>query len=573
MDAWRGIVFLTPYLNRFKRLYGFIFVCMVLVAVTSALSAYIFKHILDDIFIAKDRQMLVWIPVVVVLLFTVRGVSRFMSSYLMNKIGVSVSNAIRRELFSHLLETQFLSLKKITTGEINALIIQTVLNIQNIISKILPQLLISFLTVIALIVVILYSDWRLALYAIAIGLLMVIPVKFLGKGVKRHTERSENMIRELSNRINETFNNIDLVKVYGANKREHDRFIEFLYRYETHQIKLSKYQLLSSPFMEFFIASAIAMVIYIGGNFVMDGSMSAGDFFAFMVALMMLYAPIKALTQNYISLFMLNGYVQRVEQILSLPIESKADLTSEIGGITPLVFENVSYAIGDSSILQDISFTIEERDSLAIVGQSGAGKSTILSLIFGFGTPLAGRIKISNTEYLKIDAQQVRSMISYVNQSAAIFNISIEENILYGRDMDKKRYQEALALAKCDFVESFPAKSGELAGEFGNRLSGGQRQRVALARAIYRDAPLFVLDEATSALDSNTESIIQQSLERIMQKRTSIIIAHRLSTIQKCNKVLVLERGRVVAYGSYDEVSQSEAFRRNFMLVIERDRK
>jgi subfamily B ATP-binding cassette protein MsbA len=299
---------------------------------------------------------------------------------------------------------------------------------------------------------------------------------------------------------------------------------------------------------------------------VIDGSMTAGDFFAFMVALMMLYAPIKNLTQNYVVLYMLNGYVERVEQVLQLPLEQSPQHGSTINQIEKITFEGVSYQIGDTEILHDISLEIEAGDSVAIVGKSGAGKSSLISLLFGLGKASSGRIAINDKALEDYAPAQWRKEISYVNQNAGIFNATIRENILYGENYDKHRYQEAVAEAQCDFITQMPKQDQEIAGIFGNRLSGGQRQRIALARAIYRQGSLFVLDEATSALDANTESLIRQSLEKVIQSRTSIIIAHRLSTIEKCNKVIVLEAGNIVAKGSYAVVSQDEAFRRNFMV-------
>ena len=294
--------------------------------------------------------------------------------------------------------------------------------------------------------------------------------------------------------------------------------------------------------------------------------MTPGDFFAFMVALMMLYAPIKNLTQNYIVLYMLNGYVERVEGILSLPREHLTEGATPIDQIKSIHFDTVGYHIDDTVILEGITFEIEEGDRVAIVGKSGAGKSSLISLLFGFARPSSGTVEINGRQQEAYDISSLRGEISYVNQSAGIFNTTIQENILYGEVWDAERYAAAKGKAQCDFIDQLPQVDQTLAGEFGNRLSGGQRQRIALARALYKGGSLFVLDEATSALDANTESLLQQSLERTMQEKTSIIIAHRLDTIKMCNKVIVLEAGRIVAYGKYDEVSKSEAFRRNFMM-------
>jgi len=557
------IKFLLPYLRDHKYKIVPIALAMMLVAITSALSAYIFKHILNDIFIARDRQMLIILPIIVISIFTIRGLARFVSSYMTNKIAVTVANRLRLDMFSRLINAELRYKNNHTTGDINSIIIQTALNIQNIISKSLPQLLISLLTVISLIALILYTDVRLALYAIAVGILIVIPVKMLSKGVKKHTSDSENMVSKLSNRINESFSNLELIKVYNRESSQISLFDDFLSRYQNYQNRLARYQLLSSPFMEFFVASAIAVVIFIGGGFVVDGSMSAGDFFAFLVALMMLYAPIKNLTQNYTMFFALSSYIQRVKQILDIPQEETKS-ESSIESISSIRFENVSYNISQKSILKDITLKIEKNDRLAIVGKSGAGKSSLISLLCGLDKSSSGEIYINDKAITDVSTYDIRANISYVNQSAGVFNDSIRVNILYGKDMDEAKYYEAISDAKCDFIGDMQGGDNYIVGESGNKLSGGQRQRVAIARAIYKDASLFVLDEATSSLDTDTETQIQQALEKVLSNHTSIIIAHRLSTIKQCNKVVVLEDGCIVAQGDYDEVSVSEAFMRNF---------
>ena len=559
-----GLHFLSPYLYQYKKQFVIVFIAMALVAITSALSAYIFKYVLNDIFISRDEQMLILLPLMVVVIFSVRGIARFTNTYLMTKIGVSVANSMRKLMFGHLVDADFGESRKVTTGDINAAIIQTALNIQNIITTTLPQLLVSAMTVVSLTVVILLTDFELAFYAVVIATLMVIPVKILSKGIKRHTHNSENMVTELSNRTNETFNNLDLVKIYNTEAEEKRHFESFLDKYARFQTKLAKYRLLSSPFMEFFIAIAISAVIYLGGHYVIDGEMTVGDFFAFILALMMLYAPIKSLTQNYVALYMLNSYIQRVKAILNLPLERYEGKSLE--KIETIVFDHVYYAIEGHMILDDLSFSIEEGDRIAIVGKSGAGKSSLVSLLFGLGEATKGIININTKPLESYSLHAFRQKISYVNQNASIFNLTIKENILYGSTWDEARYKSAKEKAACGFIADLPEGDQTYAGEFGNCLSGGQRQRIALARAIYRDGSLFVLDEATSALDANTEGHIQESLEGIMQERTSIIIAHRLSTIEKCNKVIVMESGKIVAFGSYKEVSQGEAFKRNFMV-------
>jgi ABC-type multidrug transport system fused ATPase/permease subunit len=213
-----------------------------------------------------------------------------------------------------------------------------------------------------------------------------------------------------------------------------------------------------------------------------------------------------------------------------------------------------------------LNFKIDANDTFAFVGKTGAGKSSILSLIFGFRKPSSGKILINGIDIATLSVNSVRDNISYVNQNAGTFNVSIKDNILYGLEYNKEKYDESVALAHCEFIVEFPKKDDYIVGENGKKLSGGQRQRLALARALYKNASLFVLDEATSALDANTENMIQESLQHIMKSKTTIIVAHRLNTIKNADKVLVMSVGQIVESGSYDEVSKTEAFKNNFGL-------
>ena len=538
---------------------------MIGVAITSALTAYIMKPLLNNLFIQKDKEMLYLMPLIIIAIFTLRGVFRFFSSYISEKIGIDITQDIREKLYKKILNSKMDSIEDKTLGDINTRVIETVLNLHNIIAKTIPTYLISILTIISLIAVILYLNWRLSLFAIAFALIIIFPIKLLGKRIKRYIHNSENHITELNERINETFNHLDIVKVYNQTKNEENRFKNYLQEYKKALLKVVKYQELTSPLMEFFVSISVAFVVFFGGYEVVNNKMSVGDFFAFLTALMMLYAPIKVVTRNSLVLNMLDSYIQRVEIILNLKQEdeNKKIIKEPIKDIS---FKDSSLKIKDITILKNLSFDIKKGDIVAIVGKTGAGKSSILSLLFGFRMPTSGDILIDGISIRDINLNSLREQISYVNQASGIFNMSIKENIIYGLEYDEQRYKNAIELSHCEFIDKLKDGSDFIVGENGKRLSGGQRQRVALARAIYKDAPIFVLDEATSALDANTEQLIQDSISKIISNKTAIIIAHRLQTIQQANRVIVLDKGEIVANGSYEEVSKSEAFKKNFAI-------
>lgn len=564
-DKWHGVKFLIPYLKKYKFKVAVMAFAMLVVAATSALNAYMMKPILNNIFVAKDEQMLKILPIVVILLFVTRGIFRFLSSYIANSIGVKITNEIRAKMFDRAINAKYSEIQSKTIGDINAHIIQTLLNLRNIIAKTLPSYIISFATIIALIGLILYLNWKLSLIAIAFASILIFPIKFFGKKVKKHVLSAEELISNISESINETFNNIDLVKVYNNSELEKRRFKKLLDENTKSELNLSKYQEATSPVMELFVSLAIASVIYFGGYMVIKEGMTVGDFFAFVSALMMLYAPIKVVTKNSLILNILDTYIKRVETILNWQQEEKQleKLTEDIKSIE---FRDVSLKIGEKEILKDISFKLDNKETLAIVGKTGAGKSSIISLIFGFRKPSSGVILINGKDITKLDINSIRDKISYVNQAAGVFNSSIKENILYGMEFNENRYNKAVERSECEFIENLPKKDNYIVGENGKKLSGGQRQRLALARAIYKDGSLFILDEATSALDTKTEKLIQESIKEIMQEKTTIVIAHRLSTIENANKVMVLSNGKIAELGSFKEVSKTKAFKENFGL-------
>ncbi len=562
---WHGVKFLAPYFKEYKSTVIFAVFAMAGVAITSALTAYIMKPLLNNLFIQKSEHMLYMMPLIIIAIFSARGIFRFFSAYLSEKVGVEITQNIRAKLYDRVLNSKMDAIENKTLGDINTRVIETVLNLHQIIAKTIPSYLISVMTLVALIFTILYLNWRLSLFAVIFALIVIVPVKILGKRVKRHVNSAEGYVTELNERINETFTHLDIVKVYNQVDNEKSKFSTYLKDYKNSLLKVVKYQELTSPLMEFFVSLSVASVVFFGGYEVINNKMSVGDFFAFLTALMMLYAPVKVVTRNSLVLNMLDSYIDRVESILDLEQEDKSKLSLD-ERIKSIEFKDASLTIGSSKILDNLNFTINRGDTIAIVGKTGAGKSTILTLLFGFRVPSKGEILINNKSILDIDIASIRDKISYINQASGIFNVTIKENILYGLEYNKKRYQRAIELSHCEFIDTLQDKDDFIVGENGKKLSGGQRQRLALARALYKDGDIFILDEATSALDANTEALIQDSLNKIMSHKTTLIIAHRLQTIQQADIVLVLSKGRVVASGSYDEVSKTKEFKSNFAL-------
>jgi len=432
-EKWYGIKFLLPYLKPYKLKIFFTFLSMAGVAITSAAGAYMMKPILNNIFVEKDEKMLYIIPFIIMLVFILRGIFRFLSNYLADSIGIAVTKQLREEMFQKAIEADYATINKMTVGDINAHIIQTLLSLKNIIVKTIPKFLISAMTIIALVAMVIYLNWKLSLIAIAFASIIVFPVKYLGKKVKSHVKNAEKMISGLTDRINETFSHLDIVRMYNGTKLEEKEFQKVLDNYQRFQLKLAKYQEITSPIMELFVSLAIASVVFFGGLLVIKDGMTVGDFFAFLTALLMLYGPIKIVTKNSLILNFLDAYIKRVENILNLKQESKANEVVLNESIKTIEFKNVSLKIGKKTILKDLNFLINEKETVAFIGKTGAGKSSILSLMFGFRKPTKGKILINGVDINKIDKESLRKQFSYVNQSAGVFNTSIKNNIIYVR--------------------------------------------------------------------------------------------------------------------------------------------
>jgi subfamily B ATP-binding cassette protein MsbA len=565
IPKWYGVKFLLPLLALHKKRIALTFFSMIIVASSAAVLAYSMKPILDNIFLAKDRDFLLIIPLGVILLFSIRGLFRYLSMYLATYIGVTITTNLRQQMFDCAINAEYSAIEDKTIGDLNSHIIQTVLRIRNIISKDIPGFIVSSLTIVALVTLILYLNWKLSIISILFGSLIYFPIKVLGKKVKSHTLNSEKMISELSDRIGESFNNIDLVKMYNNTNYESHLFRGALKKYQNFQLKLARYQESSSPIMEVFTSLAAASVIFWGGLLVIENDMTPGEFFAFLTAVMMLYAPIKIITRTSLTLNILDTHIFRIQNILKLKQESQG-LIHINNPIDVIEFINVSLKIGKKTILHNINFKFHKGDSIALVGKTGSGKSSIISLMFGFKKASSGIIKINNIDINKIDLNSLRGHFSYVNQSSGAFNNNIQENILYGKSLNLEFLDYCIKNSHCDFINEHPQGLNYKIGERGKKISGGQRQRLAIARALYKNSDIFIFDEATSALDAKTDSEIQDSLNLLASQKTSILISHKLNTIEKCSYVYILSKGTISTSGHIKDVSLTSEFKENFNL-------
>jgi subfamily B ATP-binding cassette protein MsbA len=406
--------------------------------------------------------------------------------------------------------------------------------------------------------VIFYRDWRLAVIGLIIFPLAIIPIKEFGKRLRKFSRKSLKRMGSLTTFLHETITGNRIVKAFNMEEYEKFRFAAENYRFFKTLLRRVKIRALSHPLMELLGGIAVAIIIWVGGYRVARGDLTPGDFFSFLAALWLLYAPIRNL--NRLNLEIQEGVAAavRVFEFLDIPAEIKDEarafsLPSISKGIT---FRQVHFKYDGETVLKDISFDIKMGEVIAIVGMSGAGKTSLVNLLPRFYDVEDGHILIDGYDIRKVTLHSLREQIGLVTQQTILFNDTVRNNIAYGRQQcsDQEIIDAAKAANAHDFITRLPQGYETLIGEQGVKLSGGERQRLSIARALLKNAPILILDEATSSLDSDSETEVQKALEMLMKERTVFVIAHRLSTIRNAHRIIVLLEGRIVEAGTHDEL-------------------
>jgi len=410
----------------------------------------------------------------------------------------------------------------------------------------IPEIGRQGLTALGLLGIVIYQSPKLSFFALIVLPLIVLPLTIIAKKLKKLSHSSQEKTSDITSRLSEIFSNIELIKAHASEKFEHDKFAKENYDFFRINLKTIKTSELSGPLMELMGAIGVVVVIIIGGKEVVNDQMSVGSFFSFLTALFMLYTPIKRLANLYNSL---QDAVAAGERILYIFDQEPTIVSTEnrpVEEIQTLSFKDVTLKYCDKHALNGVNFDISKGEKLALVGDSGGGKSSIVNLIMRFYLPESGKIDIDGRSIDVFSLEALRNSISIVTQRVYIFNDTIAANIAYGKTIDREKVTECLKQANAlEFVDELGGID-EILHEHGANLSGGQRQRIAIARALYVDPKILIFDEATSALDSKSEAKITQALEEITKNRITIIIAHRLSTIQNADKIAVLKHGKVI---------------------------
>lgn len=554
---WRSYIHLYTF-----RL-GLAILFMALSAASTAGLAKFMEPVIDDVFKSENVHMLHVISLSVLALFIIKGIAAYGESVTMNYIGQRIISNIQGDLFSHLVHIDLSYMHDHSTGVLISRCTNDVSLMRSLVSNAITSLGKDLLTVICLVTVMFYQEWRLSLIAFIVLPLAVFPIVRFGKKIRKVSTSTQEETGFFLSLLKEIFQGARLVKAYNMENYEIKRAkktIEDLFKLA---IKSNHIKSLSSPIMETLGGLVIVVIIAYGGYEVIKGYNTAGAFFSFITAFLLAYEPLKRLANLNANLQEGLAATVRVFSILDTPIRIKDSPETRLDKITQgsIEFDQVSFTYDtkdktSKNVLHHVSLKIPKNTQVALVGPSGAGKSTLLNLIPRFYDATSGTIKIDNIPINQLTLHNLRDGIGLVSQEITLFDDTVRANILYGNPnaSETNIIKAAKGAAAHDFIMKLPRQYNTMIGESGIKLSGGQRQRLSIARALLKNAPILLLDEATSSLDTESEHQVQKALDHLMKGRTSLIIAHRLSTVRNVDIIFVLDQGQVVEQGSHDEL-------------------
>lgn len=531
----------------------------VLVSATDGATAYIVKHILDDIFIAKNEEMLKLIPLVILVIYTIRCVSRYMQIQFMQYSGQMAIKKIREELYEKMIYLPMSYYDHNETGTMMARIVNDANNMQSAIPAAV-KIFKDSLSVFFLVGVVLYQDLRLG-SAIFIAMpIMMLLIGKSGRKIKRYSRMEQERVGVVASALSESFSGIKVVKAFSAEEREVAKFNDLNEKEIHYKLKKLAISAISSPLMETIAGFAVAGIIFYGGMSVIRGETTPGTFFSFVAAFGLMFEPFKKINSENSTIQNAFAAGERIfamldehNEILDNDGTKDCDAHGKVIALNDVTFR---YKTSEEDVLKGVSINVEPGTTVALVGSSGAGKTTIAALIPRFYDVTGGSITIGGTDIRDFKVKSLRSNIGIVTQEPFLFNDTVAYNIAYGidnADMDSIRNAAESAYAS-NFINELPDGFDTVIGEKGDRLSGGQKQRLTIARALLLNPPILILDEATSALDTESERIVQKALSNLMQGRTSFVIAHRLSTILNADMIIVMDKGRIESVGRHDEL-------------------
>ncbi len=543
-------------------------VCSAGVAGLSGLYAWLVQPVLDGIFIEKNQTLLTVLPFVILTVAALKGFFAYGQAYLMSYVGYRTVAKIREQLFGQFLRQSLAFHHDHTSGRLVARIINDVNEMASAIPSVLKNLFQQSLTLVAMVGVAFYQNWRLATMLIFVMPFSAYAIVKIGLRLRKLATRGQESMGDMASTLKEAFTGIRIVKAYGGESIEQERFARSNTAFMRAHIKSAQLMAFASPLLEVIGVGGIVIIIWYGGQLVIDDQIKPGEFFSFLAAMFLAFSPVRKIVGANASIQQALSAANRIFHMMDTEHEFVHD-----GGRTALPhrwrtleFQNVSfcYANDDRPALNHVNLTVNFGEVIALVGKSGSGKSTLASLVPRFYDPSEGQLLIDGWDIRNATLSSLRAQIAIVSQETVLFEETVRGNIAYGRPdaSEEEIIQAASAGHAWEFIETLPDQLDTLIGENGVKLSGGQRQRLAIARAILRNPPLLILDEATSALDTESERLIQTALAELVKNRTTFVIAHRLSTVQHADRIVVMDAGRIVEVGVHHELLRRNGFYR-----------
>ena len=536
---------------------------MIISAGATGLHAWLVQPALDEVLIKGNKDMLFLIPVAIILVTLCKGLATYTHSYQMSKVAHSVIAKLQSQMFEKLMYLNLTYFNDSKSGNLISRLINDTYYLRMAIVKSVTAVIKDILVIIFLLGNMFYQSWSLTLFAFFAFPLAIWPIKKIGKSIRKITYEIQNEIAKFSNVLSESIKGIRQVKAYNREEFEKKRAFNNIEYIKKNFIRSAFISNRLSPLMEFIGSLAVAVSIYAGGVFVLNETMTTGQFMSFLVSLLLAYQPVKALGNLNISVQEGLAGAERIFLLLDTS-KDKSEKHIESKNINldgNIEFNDINFSFEENNILKNINLTIESGKKTAFVGLSGSGKSTLINLLLRFYDNYSGDIKIDNHNIKSLSLFDLRENISLITQETLLFNESILDNIRYGNmSCDDKKIEEIATLSGVNkFADKLPEKLHTVVGESGIKLSGGQRQRIAIARALIKNAPILIMDEATSSLDNMTEREIQKALDELMKDKTTIIIAHRLSTIKDADIIFTIDNGKIENKGNHEHLMEHSA--------------
>lgn len=546
----------SPYFIEYKFEFFLSVLGMVVAAIAAGGSAWLIDPVLNKIFIEKNKTLLYTLPYAVILLYATKSGGTYMQKYFTAFIGQDIVRRFREKLMLNILNLDMKFFNEFRTGELISRTINDIDRIRFVVSNLIPEFFMNLFQIVAFLTVVIYQSPKLAFFALITLPAAIYPLSLLAKKMKKISKNAQEKTSDITSALSEIFTNIEIIKANNAENKEHARFTDENNKFFKLNLKSVKVSELVSPIMEMLGSIGIAVVIIVGGIEVIDGNMSVGGFFSFTTALFMLYGPIKKISSLY-------NKVQDAVAASERTFDLIDRVPSIVGGnlefpkdVRQITYQDVYLKYGDKEVLKGVSFSVSKGEMLALVGNSGGGKTSIINTLIRFYDINSGNILVNNSDLYEFSLQSLRQNAGLVSQRVYIFNDTIANNVAYSGKFDENQVINALKMANAyDFVMSLDKGIYTTLNEFGSNLSGGQRQRIAIARMLYKNPQIIILDEATSALDNTSENAITDVIESIRKDKIIFVVAHRLSTIKNATNIAVIDNGRVVGFGSDEELT------------------